>query len=503
MWQEVLNLLKSDVALGEYTLFIHPLTVVKNTDKEIILECPSISIMNKVEKSYKGFIESRIKEITNAELKAKFQVAYQPVTEKKKEKKDFVNFSVNETTEFTILESALSAKYDFRRDTISGLIEYKKKNETEFRQWSEIIFNDVYKELLTNPKLKDVHPSTIRISLNSSFVRNYNPLIEYIQSFNGKWKKGDKDYLSEMVNCFKYTNKIDVAHYFKKWYTMAIHSVFVPNFINEYCFLIQSDRGGKGKTIFCTNFAPAFIRAKYQNSARYVEFKSKDSLQLASTCMFWDLDEFEGIASNRFEADQLRGFISNTGAIARRAYGKDPERFNRTVSFLGSCNVEEPLWDTENRRFIVVTVEEKLKFDKFLRINKEMVLAQVYNEYLELEGNEILLSPKEENEIIDNARQYERNHNEYDVIGRHFEPAGKESESAKWLTASKVLEFLSTNHPKLSFNINGIGRALSKAGFSKNKNNTYRSHLIGFKSREAFEYFKADKADKADFSKLN
>ncbi|MBK8395747.1 MAG: hypothetical protein IPL26_10995 [Leptospiraceae bacterium] len=132
-----------------------------------------------------------------------------------------------------------------------------------------------------------------------------------------------------------------------------------------------------------------------------------------------------------------------------------------------------------------------------------MVLAQVYNEYLELEGNEILLSPKEENEIIDNARQYERNHNEYDVIGRHFEPAGKESESAKWLTASKVLEFLSTNHPKLSFNINGIGRALSKAGFSKNKNNTYRSHLIGFKSREAFEYFKADKADKADFSKLN
>ncbi len=503
MWQEVLSLLKSDIVLGDYTLFIHPLSVVKSTDKEIVIECPSISIMNKVEKSYKGFIEKRIEEITNTKLKAKFQVAYQMDAEKKKEKKDFVNFAVNETTEFTILESALSAKYDFRRDTISKLIEYKKKNESEFKQWSEIAFNDIYKELLTNPKLKDVQPATIRISLNSSFVKDYNPLIEYIQSFKGKWKKGDRDYLGEMVNCFEFTNKINVPYYFKKWYMMAIHSIFVPNFVNEYCFLIQSDRGGKGKTIFCTNFAPPFIKGRFQNSARYVEFKSKDSLQLASTCMFWDLDEFEGIASNRYEADQLRGFISNTGAIARKAYGKDPERFNRMVSFIGSCNVEEPLWDTENRRFIVVTTEKKMNFDKFFRIKKDMVLAQVYNEYLELKGNEILLSPKEENEIIDNARQYERNHNEYDVIGRHFEPAGKESESAKWLSASKVLEFLSTNHPKLFFNINGIGRALSKAGYSKNKNTALKTYLVQFKSREAIEYFKADKADKADFGKLN
>ena len=507
MWQKVLALLKQDIVPGDFELFIKPLTVTQNDEKYVYIQCKSVTHKTKVEKSFQPLIEKRVEEIIGKKLTLKLDVSSYDENSKssrKKKEKDYIDLSVNLQNEHSILESVLSEKFDFRRDSISGVLEYKRKPENHFRRFAgEITFNDIYRELLTTPKLKTVKTETLRISLNSSFVSTYNPLLDYIRSLKGKWKKGDPNFLGQMINCFKFTNKINVEYYFKKWYMQVLHSAFVPEFVNEYCFLFQSTRGGKGKTIFCKNFLPEFINNRFRNFGQFCDFKSKDSLILASQVLVWVMDEYEGIARNRYEADQLRGFISNTGAMARKAYGKENEHYKRLASFMGTCNVEEPLWDTENRRYIVVTIEEKMDFDKFFEINKELVLAQVYNEYLQLRGNGILLTGKEELEIINNARQYERNNSEYDILPKHFEPVGNESESAKWLTATEILEFLNTYHPNSYFNINGIGRSLMKAGFSKNRNNTYKTYLVGFKSEESQEFFKADKADKADFSKLN
>lgn len=498
MWQKVLLLLKEEIPIVHYGQYIECLNVQPNTKTEIVLECPSKIVKTKIEDKYLKLIKEKIKIVAKQNLNVRLILAESP----NEKKPTTLDFSVNYHNENSLIETELSNKYIFRYDVVFNNIEYKEKNsQADFRtlEINGREFNDIYRELSRNPRFKYVKAQSLAISLNSSFVKEYNPLTDYIKSLKGKWKRGDHNYLGEMINCFKFTNKINAEYYFKKWYMQAIHSAFTPNFINAYCFVLHSSRGGKGKTIFCDNFLPKAINDRFRNSSTTFEFKSRDSLILASQVFIWNMDELESIVRNRTEADELRNFISNTGALTRKAFGKEAKRYYHLASFMATCNVDEPYYDTENRRFITFTVEEKMLFEKFFEIDKEMVMAQVYNEYLRLGEKGILFTQSEEDEITDNARQYEKNHNEYDLLFKHFEPCGsKESDDTQWLSCSEVLEFIKENHPKIYVTTNGIGRALFRAGFSKNRDTAFKTYLVKFKSKEAKKFFQADQADQAD-----
>ncbi|MDZ4726540.1 MAG: VapE family protein [Leptospira sp.] len=473
--------LQKNVPAIYYNKFFKEMALVKMTESKIIFGFDgsgALSIKRHVENKY---FEQLNLAVANSVGKRKVEliVLEKIDTTKPPKKSDKIDYD----GEVHKIESYLKEHAVLRYNVLNHCLEHKPKGSKDFLLWSDRDFSDLYLNLKRQKEFKYISKDTLLSILNSSFVPSFHPVKEYFPSIADQWD-GKTDWIGQICSCIKVTNQIKFRQYFEKWLLASLHTLYSDKpFRNEFCLIFQSPQGWY-KSSFIDGLIPKAL-TPYYNSRIPENLKSKDLIIMASSVFIWNLDEIDSITRKK-EAAELKQFLSNSVAIERAAYGRNMQSWTRISNFLGACNKVEFLVDeTGNRRFIVFSLAEAIKINKFQKIPIEKFWAQVYHKYQKAKTSQIYMSAEEKLAISGNNLQYEYHNNDYEIILKYFQtlPLNQYNPKNKihqWMSATDIYLFIHSKHPNFKMDVRWIGRGLIQLGFERRRTNAAGKQFLVF-----------------------
>jgi len=366
--------------------------------------------------------------------------------EEEKEKKEEKNFS-----KFFQVEKYLKSRYDIRYNEVSNDIEYKPKEETEYKELKD---SNLYREL----QLNNIHFSqnNLLALLRSDFVPSYNPIKKYFDELP-EWDN-TTDYIEKLCSYITVKDQERFNRHFKKMLVRciacALHGVF-----NKHAFILIGGQSS-GKTTFTRWLCPP----KLKNYMAENISTDKDSLIALSENLFIVLDEIASL--HKTEQTALKSVFTKDKIKIRRPFDRKPTVSIRRANFIGSTNKYEFLNDETGSVRWLSFVIEKIDFNYSQEINIDLVWAQAHTLFKNGFKCELTLDEVVENE--NSNSEHQQTSIEVDLIQKHFAPATKEGYD-KYLTATDILSCLALQYPQLTKQSNkiGIGKALTYLGFQK------------------------------------
>lgn len=270
-----------------------------------------------------------------------------------------------------IAENYLSKKYHFRYNPISDRTEFKTIKAKEFNPLTERDINSMFREL--NHKSVSIQMNMLKSILNSDFIPTSDPFKEYFESLPA-YKKGDPDYIGELMDTVQAENKEFFRMAFPKWLVNTVACSINPSVVNHNV-LVFVGKQGIGKSTWLNRLVPDSLEGYLYSGI--VNPNNKDTLVNLAENFIINLDELENL--NKTELGSLKALITQSNIKLRKAYGYFNENFTRRASFVGSVNEVEFLTDpTGNRRYLVVSCTD---IDYHHSVDMDKVYSQAYHLY--------------------------------------------------------------------------------------------------------------------------
>lgn len=270
-----------------------------------------------------------------------------------------------------LVEIYLSKKYQFRYNPISDRTEFKPLKAKEYAPLTERDINSMFREL--NHNSASIQMSLLKSILHSDFIPTCDPFVEYFESLP-KYKKGDPDYIAELMDTVQAENKEFFGMAFPKWLVNTVACSINPSIVNQNV-LVFVGKQGIGKSTWLNRLVPDALDGYLYSGI--VNPNNKDTLVNLAENFIINLDELENL--NKTELGSLKALITQSAIKLRKAYGIFNESFTRRASFVGSVNEVEFLTDpTGNRRYLVVSCTD---IDYFHSIDMDKVYSQAYYLY--------------------------------------------------------------------------------------------------------------------------
>jgi predicted P-loop ATPase len=368
-------------------------------------------------------------------------------------------------TIFHQAEEWLSAYYNFRYNVIKHEIEVSLIGKNEFKAINE---NSLFIELNKNG-IKISLPNLIAI-LKSDFVEHYNPFHYYFTNLKD-WKKGDRDYISELASYVKSVEQEQFSHHFKKWIVRSVACALEHDYYNKQAFILVHSAQNSGKSTFCRFLCPPALKEYIAEDVS----DDKDSRILLTKNFLINLDELSSLA--RKEINSLKSLFSKDKINERLPYDRKNSILSRVCSFIGSTNMAEFLTDeTGSVRWLCFTIKT-IDWNYSKSINIDDVWSQAYSLYSSEKFNYNMTSE----EIQDNERRnasFQVLSTEAEIIP-NFLDLPTESNPGEFMTATDVLMYIS---PWISGSIRinkvMLGKGLVQNGFKKIKDS--KTQRYGF-----------------------
>jgi len=369
-----------------------------------------------------------------------------------------------EQTMFQQIEDILTEHFDLRYNTITQRIEYKLKNNLEYKVLSERSFNTLF--CMIGKADITCHVSTFHAIVNSEFMPDYDPFEEYFFSLKGKWDT-QTDYISQLASTIICTNN-DLFHSYFKRYLVASVACSLKRGVNHQV-LVLSGPQGQGKTTFIKNLTPQSLHP-YRFSGT-LDLRHKDTQMILGQTMYIDLDELENITKS--ESGSLKSLTSRSIIKVRPPYGRFYLDIDRRASFIGSINETEFLTDlTGNRRYLCFTIES---INNNHNINMDDVYAQAF--HLLENGEEgkpfkYWFDDKDIPVIEKNNMSYIRLTIEEELISKYFlaPTAQTDKRNIVYFSPTEIINYINSFQGRISLdqrNYKKLGQVLQKLGFKK------------------------------------
>ena len=245
--------------------------------------------------------------------------------------------------------SFLTMRYAFRYNTVLSCTEYRPValsadsfTPLDPRMLRRIIL-EVQREGI------EVSPNDIRNYIESDYVRQFDPVGDYLASCEGAWDGHDH------IGALARTVPTDAPlwhKWFKTW-LLAMVSQWQNQpsrlYGNSVAPLLISPQGYH-KSTFCRRLLPDVLKWGYTDS---LTLSDRRQVMLAmSQQLLINLDEFNQI-SPRVQQGFLKNVIQLPSIKAKRPYGTHIEELPRKASFIATSNMTDILSDPSgNRRFI-------------------------------------------------------------------------------------------------------------------------------------------------------
>ena len=272
------------------------------------------------------------------------------------------------------VEYHLEHNYQFRRNVLSGLVEYKKTGEPDenFSRLTSEALNTIFikakREIPDDTSLK----TDIKAYVESDIPPVYNPVVTWLDSL-AKWDGKDRvaEFLNripglsdEKIDFLRIYLRSNVAH----WLNME------QEHGNETVPLLIGNQGC-GKSTFCVRFLPKHLRQYYLD---HFNLANKFDKEMAlSSCLLICLDEID--MYNARQMAQIKQALSKVKVNGRKIYGKTIDERMRFASFIATTNNRHPLVDkTGSRRFLTIEIPN----GEVINNNDEIEYEQLYAQLL-------------------------------------------------------------------------------------------------------------------------
>ena len=357
----------------------------------------------------------------------------------------------------------LESRYDFRYNTVMKYVEYLPKDKGWYGY--RPVEPRVQKRMTLEVQLADIRVSIkdVRNFLESDYIKNYNPIEEYLFQCYDKWD--GKDHIRALARTVPTANP-HWADWFYTWFLGMVdqwRGYSHRQYGNSVAPLLISKQG-YNKSTFCRRLLPPELQWGYSDNLILSE--KRQVYQAMAQFMVINLDEF-----NQISPQVQQGFLKNLIQLPtlkyKPPYGSHVMEFPRLASFIATSNMKDILSDPSgNRRFIGVELTGPI--DVSIRPNYQQLFAQALSalnngekSYFDAQQVKLIMKSNSQFEIIQPIDQY---------FQLYFELVEDEKEG-DYLTAAEIFDYLKKQIGS-SIKINslmGFGRKLANMSELKHK----------------------------------
>ena len=357
----------------------------------------------------------------------------------------------------------LESRYDFRYNTVMKFVEYMPKEKGWYGY--QPVEPRVQKRMTLEVQLADIRVSIkdVRNFLESDYIKNYNPIDEYLFQCYDKWD--GKDHIRALARTVPTANP-HWADWFYTWFLGMVdqwRGYSHRQYGNSVAPLLISKQG-YNKSTFCRRLLPPELQWGYSDNLILSE--KRQVYQAMAQFMVINLDEF-----NQISPQVQQGFLKNLIQLPtlkyKPPYGSHVMEFPRLASFIATSNMKDILSDPSgNRRFIGVELTGPI--DVSVRPNYQQLFAQALSalnngekSYFDAQQVKLIMKSNSQFEIIQPIDQY---------FLLYFELVDNEKEG-DYLTAAEIFDYLKKQIGS-SIKVNslmGFGRKLANMSELKHK----------------------------------
>ena len=357
----------------------------------------------------------------------------------------------------------LESRYDFRYNTVMKYVEYLPKDKGWYGY--RPVEPRVQKRMTLEVQLADIRVSIkdVRNFLESDYIKNYNPIEEYLFQCYDKWD--GKDHIRALARTVPTANP-HWADWFYTWFLGMVdqwRGYSHRQYGNSVAPLLISKQG-YNKSTFCRRLLPPELQWGYSDNLILSE--KRQVYQAMAQFMVINLDEF-----NQISPQVQQGFLKNLIQLPtlkyKPPYGSHVMEFPRLASFIATSNMKDILTDPSgNRRFIGVELTGPI--DVSVRPNYQQLFAQALTalrngekSYFDAEQVKLIMKNNYQFEVVEPIDQY---------FLLYFELVEKEKEG-EYLTAAEIFDYLKKQIGS-SLKVNslmGFGRKLANMSELKHK----------------------------------
>ena len=357
----------------------------------------------------------------------------------------------------------LENRYDFRYNTVMKYVEYLPKDKGWYGY--QPVEPRVQKRMTLEVQLADIRVSIkdVRNFLESDYIKNYNPIDEYLFQCYDKWD--GKDHIRALARTVPTANP-HWADWFYTWFLGMVdqwRGYSHRQYGNSVAPLLISKQG-YNKSTFCRRLLPPELQWGYSDNLILSE--KRQVYQAMAQFMVINLDEF-----NQISPQVQQGFLKNLIQLPtlkyKPPYGSHVMEFPRLASFIATSNMKDILSDPSgNRRFIGVELTGPI--DVSVRPNYQQLFAQALSalnngekSYFDAQQVKLIMKSNSQFEIIQPIDQY---------FLLYFELVEDEKEG-EYLTAAEIFDYLKKQIGS-SLKVNslmGFGRKLANMSELKHK----------------------------------
>lgn len=365
------------------------------------------------------------------------------------------------------IESYLSARYEFRKNTATHVVEYRDPDEPKWHRVTDYWVNSMLRNMRSHG-LK-IGKERIWEILDSEFSPLYDPIDDYFNNLPD-WREGDRDYLAEIVDlipCDPTLPEPPVREHnhmvFRKWIVGAVACALdgKPN----HLMLILQGAQGVGKTTLLRYLCPQHLQEDHYYEGQLSD--DRDTLVAISRSLIIVDDELESLTKK--EVEKIKSLVTMGKKQRRLAYDRTDTTLIRRGSFAGSVNRQTFLSDeTGSRRFPVITVGGFMDLEKLFAIDVDLVWSQALALYRE--GFAYWMNAKEIEKLNWMNANYTVSSEADDLVWKYVVEAEEGSNAV--MSATSILNAINArlwadeNVKAPTLTTWHLGRALAKAGYT-------------------------------------
>ena len=273
-------------------------------------------------------------------------------------------------------EYFLEQHYNFRRNVLSGMVEYKKSDEPDekYARLTSEALNTIY--IMGMREMPDVTElkSDIKTYVESSIPPVYDPIRQWFDALP-QWD--GKDRINDFLNRIPGMSDEQLV-FMKTWMrSVTAHWLGIDEEHGNETVPLLIGNQGCGKSTFCLRFLPTSLRQYYLD---HFNLTNKFDKEMAlSGSLLICLDEMDQYKAGQMA--ELKQALSKVKVNGRRIYGKTIDERKRYASFIATTNNRHPLKDmTGSRRYLTIEIPDGKLIDNQQEIDYEQIYAQLLHE---------------------------------------------------------------------------------------------------------------------------
>lgn len=365
------------------------------------------------------------------------------------------------TSRDTQIEEFLSARYEFRYNTVLNRAEYRPRETGNYVAIDRYRINTL-KRALDKEINVQTSPENLYSIIESDFSPRINPVQAYFHSLP-IMEEAKKGAITALADCVSVANPEKWREYLTKWLVAVVANAMDDRQCCNHTCLVLTGEQGKFKTTFLDLLCPPAL-SDYQYTGKIYP-QEKDVLSLIGQNLIINIDD-QLKALNKRDENELKNLITCPQVKYRMPYEKHIEERPHLASFVASVNGNDFLTDpTGSRRFLPFEV---LAID--IERAKIIPMDAVYSEAKALlkDGLRYWFNDEEIAELHRNSEAFQVYTAEMELLLRYFTFPTEAEKATKrfYMTNSEIVGYLSI-YTRQQLSPKRMGEALRKAGYAR------------------------------------